>query len=69
MSRFCSLSALREALHASKQSSRAVTEIFGLLPLIVWTLAIIVTVKYVGLLLKADNQGLLADTFLNLAET
>ena len=50
--------AFREALHASRQSSGGtVTEILGLLSLIVWALTIVVTVKYVGFVLKADNKG------------
>ncbi|WP_426127662.1 potassium transporter Kup [Pararhizobium sp. PWRC1-1] len=50
--------AFREALHASKQSAGGtVTEILGLLSLIVWALTIVVTVKYVGFVLKADNKG------------
>jgi KUP system potassium uptake protein len=50
--------AFREALHASKQSAGGtVTEVLGLLSLIVWALTIVVTVKYVGFVLKADNKG------------
>ena len=50
--------AFREALHASKQSAGGtVTEILGLLSLIVWALTIVVTIKYVGFVLKADNKG------------
>ncbi|WP_431693178.1 potassium transporter Kup, partial [Rhizobium giardinii] len=50
--------AFREALHASRQSvGGTVTEVLGLLSLIVWALTIVVTVKYVGFVLKADNKG------------
>ncbi len=50
--------AFREALHASKRSAGGtVTEVLGLLSLIVWALTIVVTVKYVGFVLKADNKG------------
>lgn len=50
--------AFREALHASRQSAGGtVTEVLGLLSLIVWALTIVVTVKYVGFVLKADNKG------------
>ncbi|MET3900339.1 KUP system potassium uptake protein [Devosia sp. UYZn731] len=52
------LYAFREALHAAG-GSEAVTgpEVLGLLSLIVWALTIIVTVKYVGFVLRADNKG------------
>lgn len=50
--------AFREALHASSRSSDAtITEVLGLLSLIVWALTIVVAVKYVGFVLKADNKG------------
>jgi KUP system potassium uptake protein len=50
--------AFREALHASSRSSDGtITEVLGLLSLIVWALTIVVAVKYVGFVLKADNKG------------
>lgn len=52
------LYAFREALHAAG-GSEAVSEleVMGLLSLIVWALTIIVTIKYVGFVLRADNKG------------
>ncbi len=50
--------AFREALHVSAVGgvvSRA--EIFGVLSLIVWALMVIVTIKYVIFVLRADNRG------------
>lgn len=50
--------AFREALHVSAVGnvvSRA--EIFGVLSLIVWALTVIVTIKYVIFVLRADNRG------------
>jgi KUP system potassium uptake protein len=48
--------AFREALHASDGlASRA--DVLGVLSLIVWALTIIVTVKYVAFVLRADNKG------------
>ena len=50
--------AFREALHAAGGSGgvgRA--EVLGLLSLLVWTLVLIVTIKYVFALLRADNRG------------
>ncbi|MBX3572972.1 MAG: potassium transporter Kup [Mesorhizobium sp.] len=50
--------AFREALHASSgggPASRA--DVLGLLSLIVWALTLIVTIKYVVFVLRADNKG------------
>ena len=48
--------AFREALHASGEAvSRS--DILGVLSLIVWALTIIVTIKYVAFVLRADNKG------------
>ena len=50
------LYAFREALHAAggEPSER---EVLGLLSLIVWALTIVVTIKYVVFVLRADNKG------------
>lgn len=50
--------AFREALHASA-SDGIVDEgdVLGVLSLIVWALTLIVTVKYVAFVLRADNRG------------
>ena len=50
------LYAFREALHASGGSPNE-NEVLGLLSLIVWALTIVVTVKYVIFVLRADNKG------------
>ena len=48
--------AFREALHASNGPiSRG--DVLGVLSLIVWALTIIVTIKYVAFVLRADNKG------------
>jgi KUP system potassium uptake protein len=49
------LYALREALHAAGGSDTAT--VFGLLSLLFWALTAIVTIKYVGVMLRADNAG------------
>ena len=50
--------AFREALHATGTHGAAGRdEVLGLLSLLVWTLVLIVTVKYVFALLRADNRG------------
>ncbi len=50
--------AFREALHAASADETATRlEILGVLSLIVWALTIIVTIKYVVFVLRADNEG------------
>ena len=51
------LYAFREALHASGGVLPTPDEVLGLLSLIVWALTLVVTVKYVGFVLRADNRG------------
>ncbi|MET3593649.1 MULTISPECIES: potassium transporter Kup [Mesorhizobium] len=48
--------AFREALHASG-GAVARDDVLGVLSLIVWALTIIVTIKYVAFVLRADNKG------------
>src|SRR5262245_31963556 len=50
------LYAFREALHAAGGMANE-DEVLGLLSLIVWALTMIVTVKYVTFVLRADNKG------------
>ena len=53
------LYAFREALHVSTHAGAPVNAatVLGLLSLIVWTLIILVTGKYIGIVLRADNKG------------
>ncbi len=53
------LYALREAALAATAKTGPVTEpiILGVLSLIIWALILVVTVKYVAILLNADNKG------------
>src|SRR5438552_1525185 len=53
------LYAFREAVVAASGSAGAVTPqaVLGVLSLIVWALIIVVTLKYVVILLRADNNG------------
>ena len=53
------LYAIREAVNAVIGSQGAVTNnvVYGILSLIFWTLIIIVTLKYIAILLRADNDG------------
>lgn len=50
------LYAFREALHAAG-GAPSESEVLGLLSLIVWALTLVVTVKYVIFVLRADNKG------------
>ncbi len=52
--------AFREALRATSSDGSAAVgrpEVLGVLSLLIWTLILIVTVKYVFVLLRADNRG------------
>ncbi len=52
------LYAFKEAVtHASDHSMRGEAVILGILSLMVWTIVLIVTLKYVIILLQADNNG------------
>jgi KUP system potassium uptake protein len=53
------LYALREAVKAAMNGDKAISEpiVFGVLSLIIWALMLIVTLKYVLVLLNADNKG------------
>jgi KUP system potassium uptake protein len=49
--------AFREALRATGATVPGTAEVLGILSLLIWTLILIVTVKYVFFLLRADNRG------------
>jgi KUP system potassium uptake protein len=49
--------AFREAMKATGSSVPGLPEVLGILSLLIWTLILIVTVKYVFFLLRADNRG------------
>ncbi|WP_423067460.1 potassium transporter Kup [Devosia sp. CN2-171] len=53
------LYAFREAMHVSGGAGGGVDSatVLGILSLIVWTLIILVTGKYIGIVLRADNKG------------
>jgi KUP system potassium uptake protein len=51
------LYAFKESLHAAGGAAGQVAEILGVLSLIFWSLLILVTLKYIVLLLRADNAG------------
>lgn len=51
------LYALRESLHAAGADGLAPEEVTGIVSLLLWTLILIVTLKYVVLMLRADNRG------------
>ncbi|MFO1141523.1 MAG: potassium transporter Kup [Amaricoccus sp.] len=51
------LYALREALHVAGADGLERRETIGIVSLLLWTLILIVTLKYVVLILRADNNG------------
>ena len=51
------LYAFREALRPVSADGIAEVEVIGVISLMLWTLTVIVTVKYVSFLLRADNNG------------
>ncbi|MEJ0100143.1 MAG: KUP/HAK/KT family potassium transporter [Pseudomonadota bacterium] len=51
------LYAFKESLHAAGGGAGQATEILGILSLIFWSLLVLVSLKYVLLLLRADNAG------------
>ena len=51
------LYAMREALAHSRSSVAAELSVLGVVSLVIWALVLIVTVKYVVLLMRADNKG------------
>ncbi|HZC15544.1 MAG TPA: KUP/HAK/KT family potassium transporter, partial [Caulobacteraceae bacterium] len=51
------LYAMREALAHARRGADGPESVIGVVSLIIWTLVLIVTVKYVLVLLRADNKG------------
>ena len=51
------LYALRESLHAASADGLSQEEVVGVVSLLIWTLVLIVTVKYVFMVMRADNKG------------
>ncbi len=51
------LYALREALAHARPVGTAHTAVLGVVSLILWALVLIVTVKYIAILMRADNKG------------
>ena len=51
------LYAIRECFHGLHAIALNETNIFGVLSLVFWSLTVVVTFKYVGFILRADNRG------------
>ncbi len=49
--------ALRESLHAASRDGLTDDDVIGVISILFWTLIIIVTLKYVIVMLRADNDG------------
>jgi KUP system potassium uptake protein len=51
------LYAMREALHHTRSTVASELAVLGVVSLVIWALMLIVTLKYVVLLMRADNKG------------
>lgn len=51
------LYAMRESLHAASYDGLSRDDVIGVISLLIWTLILIVSVKYVALIMRADNKG------------
>ncbi len=51
------LYAMRESLHAAARDGYSPSDVIGVISLLIWTLILIVSFKYVLLILRADNRG------------
>ncbi len=51
------LYAMRESLHAASHDGLTQDDVLGVISLLIWTLILIVTLKYVFLVMRADNRG------------
>jgi KUP system potassium uptake protein len=51
------LYAFREAFHPEHGVAPTADAVYGVLSLIVWSLVLVVSVKYIGLVMRADNRG------------
>jgi KUP system potassium uptake protein len=51
------LYAMRESLHAASHDGLTRGDVIGVISLLIWTLILIVTVKYILLIMRADNRG------------
>ena len=48
---------LRECLHQGGTAHAGVNDVYGLLSLIFWSLTMVVTVKYLTFIMRADSHG------------
>ena len=48
---------LKECLHAAGPHSATQADLYGVLSLIFWALTLVVTVKYLTFIMKAENKG------------
>jgi KUP system potassium uptake protein len=51
------LYALRESFHGPHGIAPTPFHIFGVLSLVFWSLIIVITIKYIGFIMRADNGG------------
>lgn len=51
------LYALRESFHGAHAIAPTPTNIYGVLSLVFWSLIIVITIKYIGYIMRAENRG------------
>jgi KUP system potassium uptake protein len=49
--------ALRESLHGSHGIDNSAANVLGILSLITWSLILVISIKYLGFVMRADNRG------------
>ncbi len=49
--------ALRESLHGSYGIDHSASNVLGILSLITWSLILVISIKYLGFVMRADNRG------------
>lgn len=48
---------LKECLHAAGSHGKGIEDLYGILSLIFWSITLVVTLKYLTFILRADNKG------------
>src|SRR5512147_2022790 len=51
------LYAMRESFHGAHAIAATPLHIYGVLSLVFWSLIIVITIKYIGFIMRADNRG------------
>ena len=66
------LYALKESFHAAHGLGISTANVLGILSIIFWTMTLVITIKYIAIVMRADNNGeggIMALLALNLRNT